>query len=50
MGWYANNCGCNEMAQFGSFGGHVAQDAQATAAYEFDGELAQASPSASTRW
>ena len=37
MGWYGNNCGCNEMQQFGNIGGHVAQDAQATADFLFDG-------------
>ena len=37
VGWYGNNCGCNEMQQFGNIGGHVAQDAQATAAFGFDG-------------
>jgi|EP01047_Picozoa_sp_COSAG01_P018717 hypothetical protein len=36
MGWYANNCGCSEAAQFGSIGGHVRQDAEATAELGFD--------------
>lgn len=36
MGWYANNCGCSEAAQFGSVGGHVRQDAQAAAELLFD--------------
>lgn len=36
MGWYQNNCGCNEAAQFGSIGGHVRQDAEATAELLFD--------------
>mmetsp|Transcript_754 Transcript_754/g.2153 ORF Transcript_754/g.2153 Transcript_754/m.2153 type:complete len:308 (-) Transcript_754:2498-3421(-) len=36
MGWYANNCGCSEASQFGRIGGHVRQDAEATAQFEFD--------------
>jgi len=36
MGWYQNNCGCNEAPQFSNIGGHVAQDAQMTADLEFD--------------
>ena len=32
----ANNCGCSERAQFGAIGGHVRQDAQATADLGFD--------------
>jgi alpha-galactosidase len=37
MGWYANNCGCNEAKQFGNIGGHVLQDVQATLDLGFDG-------------
>ena len=37
MGWYGNNCGCNEMQQFGDIGGHVSQDTHATAELGFDG-------------
>ena len=36
MGWYGNNCGCSEAAQFGAIGGHVKQDAQAAAELLFD--------------
>ena len=36
MGWYQNNCGCSEAEQFGSIGGHVKQDALATAELLFD--------------
>mmetsp|Transcript_755 Transcript_755/g.2168 ORF Transcript_755/g.2168 Transcript_755/m.2168 type:complete len:355 (-) Transcript_755:2498-3562(-) len=32
----ANNCGCSEASQFGRIGGHVRQDAEATAQFEFD--------------
>ena len=31
-----NNCGCSEAEQFGSIGGHVRQDAEATADLLFD--------------
>ncbi len=35
MGWYGNNCGCKE-SMFDAIGGHVKQDAQATADLLFD--------------
>eukprot|EP01052_Picozoa_sp_SAG31_P004901 SAG31_NODE_208_length_20313_cov_6.143119_18_plen_292_part_00 len=35
MGWYGNNCGCRE-SMFDAIGGHVKQDAQATADLLFD--------------